>query len=183
MRLDSSLAFVAAGAPLSLVAAAGIAVDSAVVDLIGSGPGTAPPSIIGNVATFGQDPGVGDGFLVPKLLVTVGTALVTANVATLQVVLQGAPDLGVGGGYLPGAWQDLVESPAMTPAQALANPVVARFDWPPVFPENLRPRYFRLEFRVPAATNFTAGTISAAYVTTVRDDLANKQAANNFVVA
>ena len=181
MRIDSSLSFIAPGAPLSLVGGAGVNIASGVIDLLGSGPGTAPVNVIGNVALFGQDPGVGDGLIVPKLAVAVGTALTTGTGCTLNVALQAAPDTA--GTNQPGAWQTLVETGALTAAQCAANTVIARFDWPPVFPATLRPRYFRLLFQVPAAEDFTAGTIAYATVTSVRDDQANRQAANNFVVA
>ena len=181
MRLDSTLSFIPAGAPLSLVAAAGISVPSGIIDLIGSGPGTPPPAIIGNVALFGEDPGVGDGLIVPKLVVAMGVGLVTGTGATLNLALQAAPDTAVTN--LPGTWQTLVETGVLTAAQCPAGTIIARFDWPPVFPATLRPRYFRLLAQIPAAEDFTAGTLAYAYVTTVRDDQANRQAANNYQVA
>ncbi len=52
-----------------------------------------------------------------------------------------------------------------------------------MFPVTLRPRYMRLNFVAAAATAFTAGTIGFSGVVLCRDDQANKQAANNFVVA
>ena len=181
MRLDSSLSFVPLGAPLSLIGAAGVAINSGIIDLLGVGVGNAPPSIIGNVALFGEDVGVGDGFLIPKLIVSIGTALVTGTAATLVVALQMAPDTATT--YQPGTWQTLIASPAITAAQGTTGAIVAGFDWPPVFPSTLRPRYARLSFIVPAATDFTAGTIAFATVTSVRDLFSNKQAANNYVVA
>lgn len=182
MRLDSSLAFVPA--TLSLVAAAGVAVPSTnVIDLLGSGVGTAPLNIIGNATTFGADMGVGGGFAVPTLEIILGEAVATGTVATLNVALQMAPDTGVGGGYLPGAWQTIVESGPMTAAQLAAPGVIARLDWAPNFPANLSPRFARLLFQTPAGTFFTAGSISYAGPTLVRDDQANKFAAANYKVA
>lgn len=182
MRLDSQLAFVPLGSPLSLVGSTGATFASSVIDLTGAGSGNAPPNIIGNVSLFGQDPGVGDGLLVPKLIVAIGTALVTADSCTLQAALQAAPDTGSGGGYVPGSWQTLIESAAISAAQGVAGAIIARFDWPPVFPATLRPRFFRLLFSTPSGEQFSAGTIAYAYVTSVRDDQANAQAANNYVV-
>ena len=72
---------------------------------------------------------------------------------------------------------------AQTAAQGLANTVIARFPFPPEFPNNEKPRYMRLNFHVLAAANFTAGTISSALVTIVRDDLGNKFAYANYTVA
>ena len=63
-----------------------------------------------------------------------------------------------------------------------ANQVIARLPWLPPFPPNLRPRFLRLLGRIPAATDFTAGTIASALVTFVRDDQFNKYAANNYKV-
>ena len=182
MRSDALLAFVPIGGNLSLVAGAGIAIPSTnVIDLLGAGVGVAPPNIIGNVATFGTDMGIG-GFR-PEINAVVGTGLVTANAATLNAALQAAPDTGAGGGYLPGAWQTLAETGALTAAQLAANTVFMRFPWLPAFPANLQPRFLRLLFSPLAATNFTAGTVAAALVTFVRDDQANKFAAKNFTVS
>jgi hypothetical protein len=181
MRADSSLAFVPLGAPLSLVAGAGVSVASAIIDLLGQGVGTPPANIIGNVTLFGEDVGVGDGLIVPKLAVATGVALATSSGATLNVQLQAAPDTA--GTNQPGAWQTLAETGALTAAQCPANTVIARLDWPPVFPATLRPRYLRLNFNIPAAEDFTAGTIAYAIITTVRDDQANRQAAKNYAVA
>lgn len=181
MFSDALLSFVPLGAPLSLVAGAGVAIPSTnTIDLLGVGVGLAPPSIIGNAAVFGTDMGIGG--LRPELDVAIGTAAVTANAATLNLALQAAPDTGAAGGYLPGTWQTIVETGALTAAQLTANQIIARFPWLPVFPQTLRPRFLRLLAQMPAATNFTAGTINFALVVTVRDDQANKQAAANFSV-
>jgi hypothetical protein len=182
MRIDASLAFVPIGGNLSLVGAAGVAIPAPnVIDLLGQGVGTAPTNIIGNVSTFGADLGI--GAMKAQLECTVGTAFTTSNSATLNVQVQAAPDAGAGSGYQPGTWQTLVETGPITAAQLTANQVIARFDWPPAFPANLRPRYVRLLFSPLAATNFTAGTIANAIITTVRDEQANRYAANNYKVA
>lgn len=181
MRLDAQTIFVPFGGQ-SMVAAAGVSIASTnTLDLIGSGPGTTPPNIIGTQnALFGEDVGIGDGFLVPKLIITTGTAFVTANSATLNVALQLAPDTAVT--HLPGTWQTVEETGAMIAAQLLAAIVIGRLDWAPAFPANLNPRYARLLFQVPSGTNFSAGTIAFAGVTSVRDDQANKFAQKNFTV-
>jgi hypothetical protein len=183
MRLDSQLSFVPLGAPLSLVGGAGIAIPSTnVIDMLGQGVGTAPSNlIIGNVAVFGTDMGIGTNR--PELEVTIGTAATTGNSATLNVALQAAIDSGSGGGYLPGTWNTIVETGPIAAANLTANQTIARFPWLPVFPAGLRPRYLRLLFSPAAATNFTAGTINFALVTFVRDDQANRYAAKNFTVA
>ncbi len=182
MILDSLLSFVPVGSALSLVAGAGVDIPSTnVIDLLGSGVGTEPHNIIGNAATFGADAGI--GAVKPQVEVIIGTGLVTGGGATLNVAFQAAADQGAAGAYQPGTWQTLVETGEMTAAQLVASAICARFDFPPVFPLTLRPRYLRLLFQVPAGLTFTAGTISAALVTMVRDDLAQRQATKNFTVA
>jgi hypothetical protein len=183
MRLDASLMFVPNGGPaLSMVAGAGVNVSSNVIDLFGLGVGVAPSNqIIGNVTLWGSDLGVGGGDANPRLQITIGTAFVTANACTLNLALQMAPDSLPN--HQPGAWQTINETGALTAAQLTANQIIARFDWPPAFPSNLQPRYAKLLGQVPAATNFTAGTISFAGVTLVRDDYNAANAARNYTVA
>lgn len=166
MFIDALTGFVQPGAPLSLVAGDGVAVQSDVLDILGVGVGVAPPSIIGTATTFGADMGVGG--LQPELVVTIGTALATGNSATLNVQLQAAPDTAVT--YQPGTWQTIEESGAITAAQGTAGTRVFRTKFPPTFPANQRPRYYRLNFVTPAGTHFTAGTIANAILTIVRDD-------------
>lgn len=183
MITDALLNFVGFGG-LSMVAGAGISIPSTPpIDLLGAGVGVAPSNIIGNVATFGAPDAMGVGGMRPELAVTVGIAFVTANGATLNLALQAAPDLGVGGNYQPGTWQTIEETGALTAAQLTALTVIMRLPWVPPFPKNLRPRYLRLLGQVPAGTNFTAGTLGSALVTTVRDDVFNLYAANNYRVA
>ena len=181
MILDASLAFVPLGSPLSLVAGSGVDVASNTIDLLGAGVGVAPPSIIGNVSLFGAPDAMGVGGVRPELNVVVGTAFVTGSSATLNAALQAAPDTAVT--YQPGTWQTIVETGELTAAQLLANTVIFRCPWLPPFPANLRPRYLRLLFQVPAGTTFTAGTIASAVPTLVRDDQFNKYAAKNFTVS
>jgi hypothetical protein len=181
MITDQLVSFLGLGSNQSLVGAAGVSIQIGnVIDLIGQGVGVAPQNIIGNVTIFGAPDAMGVGKQRPELNVSVGTAFVTANAATLEVCLQGAPDLGTPT-YQPGAWTDLGTSGLITAANLTANQVICRLPWLPPFPPNLRPRYLRLLGRIPAATNFTAGTIASALVTFGRDDQFNKYAASNFV--
>lgn len=185
MITDALLSFVPIGGNLSLVAAAGVDVPSTnTIDLLGLGVGVVAPStssgnpIIGNVSTFGSPDAMGVGGMRPELNVTIGTALVADTGApTLNVQLQAAADDGTGN---PSTWQTIGESGEISVAQGTANTVVARLPWLPPFPENLRPRFLRLNFAIPAATNFSAGTIASALVTVVRDDWFNRQAARNY---
>lgn len=181
MRIDSTLAFVPLGAPLSCVGATGATFPSAVIDLLGSGVGTAPANIIGNATVFGEDIGVGGGQVNPTFDVVIGTAFVTGDAATMTVQLQASADTGAPG-YTPSSWITILQSPAYTAAQLTTDKVIFRFDFPPTFPDNLEPRFYRLLFTTPSGTQFSAGTIKFAYPTYVRDDQANKNAAANYVV-
>lgn len=181
MITDALVNLVSPGAPLSLVSGAGIAIPSSVYDILGTGVGTAPQAIIGTRTLFGSDMGV--GVKKPLLVVSIGAALVTGNAATLNVQFQGAVDTGAGGGYQPGTWRTFEETGPLAVADCTAGTLVARFDWPPAWPFNVEPRYLRLNFAPPAATNFSAGAIAFATVTMDRDDYSIKYAAKNFVVA
>ena len=187
MRIDSQLSFVPLGSPLSLVAGAGVSTPSQVLDLLGVGVGVAPPSIIGltpivgTTHVFGTDFGIGEDRVL--LDVVTGTAFATGDACTLNVALQLAADTGLSGGYQPGTWYTAVETGPQAVANLTANTRIARFDWPPAFPENLRPRYARLLFQVPSGEYFTTGTIAFALVTPARDDYAAAYAAKNFSVS
>ncbi len=182
MLTDALLAFVPLGSPLSLVAAAGVDVPSSrIIDILGAGVGVAPPSIIGTASLFGSDTGIGSDRLLVDTVV--GTAFTTGTSATLNVAFQGAADTGAAGGYLPDTWYTFVETGELAASLLTANRRIARFDWPPAFPETLRPRFLRLLFQVPAATLFTAGTIAYSLVTQARDDAQMVNASGNYVVA
>jgi len=175
--MDANLNFVAPGSALSLVGSAGTSIPSTnLIDLVGTGAGTTPTNIIGNVTVFGEDTGIGE----PKLQIdiAIGTACTTSNCCTLNVAFQGAPDSGSGS---PGTYQTFAETGPLTAAQLTAGQVI-RMDWPVAFPANERPRFLRLLFQVPSAENFTAGTCAYAIVTLVRDDYAAKFSPNNYVV-
>lgn len=179
MLLDALVNFVPIGSALAVT---NVAVPSTnVYDLLGLGVGVAPDErIIGlpSSGVFGEDAGIGG--IKPQVQVNVGTGFVTAAAATLNIAFQGAQDTGAAGGYLPGTWQTFVETGALTAAQLAAQAILGRFDFPPAFPANFNPRFLRLLFTPSAA--FTAGTISSAIVTMVRDDWAAKYVPKNFAV-
>jgi hypothetical protein len=188
MFIDRLLAFVPIGSPLSLVGGAGVDIPTDPIDLLGPGAGVAPTSIIGNVSLFGAPDAMGVGGLRPELNVSIGTALVSAGGARLNVALQAAPDTAVT--FQPGTWQTIGESGPITVAQGVANAVVCRLPWLPPFPANLRPRFLRLNFSpLPTviapgtALAFSAGTIASALVVPCRDDQFQKYAAKNYSVA
>lgn len=181
MFLDALVSFVPLSSPLSLVLGAGVSAASNVFDLLGAGVGVAPPNIIGTRSTFGADPGIDDQKT--QLLCAVGTAFATSNSATLNVQFQGAVDTGSSGNYQPGTWATLGETGTIAAANLTAGAIIARFDWPPAFPVKQINRFFRLNFVVPSATSFTAGTIAYAYPVIARDDWAEAFAGKNFTVA
>lgn len=190
MITDAMLSFVPLGGNLSIVAGVGVDTPSPnVIDLLGYGVGVAPAnSIWGTTTVFGQADAMGVGGMRPELNVSVGTAFSATGgtgTATLNVALQGAPDPGAAGNYTPasGDWQTFVESGELTIAQLVANAIIFRCPWLPPFPANLRPRFLRLLFQVPAAVAFGVGTIASALVTTVRDDQFNKYQPKNYVVS
>lgn len=180
MMTDAQYILVPTASPLAMSLATAGAVATNPIDLLGQGAGTAPVNIIGNVTLFGADFGVGKQQL--ELIASVGTAFTTGNSATLTAQFQLAADQGSAGGYQPSTWNTIIEQPGITAAQLVANAIFARFDWPPVFPTTLRPRFMRLNFVAAASTAFTAGSIGFAGVVLCRDDQANKFAANNFTV-
>ena len=196
MRSDALLAFVPIGGNLSLVGAAGTAIPSTnVIDLLGTGVGTAPTNVIGNTSAsgfnsgnFGADVGVGRFRPQVAVFLNPSVTLTTSNSATLNIQFQGAEDPGSGSSYTPTTWQTFIETGYLTLAQlnatiasATQSPV-AQFDFPPAFPVNFAPRFLRLVFQPLTATNFTAGQVSSALVTMTQDQQRNKFAAKNFSV-
>lgn len=184
---DALLSFVPIGGNLSLVGGAGVAIPSTnVIDLLGTGSGTAPKNIIGNATLFGED--AGEGEYKPRILVGIGTALVSATSALLNVAIQAAPDAGTPT-YQPGTWQTLVETGGIALSSLGANASV-ELDWPSVLPPpTFRPRFYRMLFSPVLATgalstgNFSAGTIAFASMTRVPDEPANKRTPRNYTLA
>lgn len=191
MRADATLSLVPIGGPgFSLVGGAGVALPTPALDLLGYGVGVNPSaSIIGTQrATFGTDFGIGRYLPHLAIFLAPTPTIATATAATLNVQFQMATDSGAAGGYLPGAWQTVVETGPMTLAQLVAaqtgaNAQPIRIDWPPNFPQNLNPRFARINFVPAAATSFTAGLVGSAIITTVRDDYAVRFAQRNYSVA
>ena len=181
MLIDGSIAIIPLAAPLSLVLGLGVSAQSSILDLAGVGVGVAPPNFIGTRTLFGMDLGVDDQKA--QILVNSGIAFTTGTGATLNIQFQGAPDTGAAGGYLPGVWQTLNETGLMAVANLTANTTVARFDFPPALPQKTWPRFLRLSFSIPAATNFLTGTIASAFPTIISDQWSAQFAGRNFSVA
>lgn len=178
MLTDSLVSFVPVGAPLSLISAVGDIPSTNVVDLMGSGPGTAVSNIIGNASQPGMDVGVGG--VRPELNITIGDAVVSGGGGTVNFKLQAAPNTDVTN--QPGSWTTLAETGPITAANLTAGQIVARFPFLPAFPAGLNPRFLRIVATI-ATASVTAGSIASALVTNYRDDQANKYAAGNFTVA
>ena len=179
---DALVNFLPPGSNLSIVGAVGVGFASNVVDILGTGVGTAPQNIIGTRTLFGSDLGIGP--YRPMVQSVVGTAFTNGTgTPSLNVQFQAAVDTGSGGGYQPGTWITLVETGPILVANLTAGAILGRFDLPPAFPVGTMPRYLRMFYSVLTATNFAAGTISSCVTTTERDDWAEKYAAKNFVVA
>lgn len=109
----------------------------------------------GIAATFGEDLGIGDGVANPQIAAYVGTPFVTANSATLQMQFQGSTDSIT--------WTTYMSAPAYTAANLTAGAKIA-MDWPNVPQGVALPRYVRINWKLPAGTSFTAGTIFAGVV-------------------
>lgn len=172
MITDTLNSFLPVGSNLAVTNAA---VQSNVYDILGSGVGTAPPSIIGNPALFGSD--VGIGLWRAQIAMAVGNAAFVGG-TSLEIEFQAAPDTATT--HAAGAWTTL-DRRDYPVAQLTANAVIGRFDFPPSIPPGLNPRYLRLQF-TPTGV-FTGGVIAFALVTLDRDDQANKQAGANYKVA
>lgn len=183
MITDALEQFVPPQAPLSLVAAAGVAIPSpGIIDLLGGGPGTPVTNIVGTAALPGQADARGVGPYRPEIRTVIGTAAANGTgTPSLITALQAAPDDGANN---PGTWQTLAQTAEMLVAQLTAGQIITRFPYLPPFPFNLRPRFLRLLFIVSAAEAFGAGTIAWSCVVPpgAADDPFQLQAAKNYTV-
>lgn len=184
MLLDALVSFGAA--PFSIVAGAGVATRSSIIDLLGLGSGQAPQNIIGNATVFGSDQGIDWPRIQGEILIT--TAFTTGTAATMNFKFQGAPDTGAGGGYLPGTWVTLSESGdipvADLDATGTTSPIDGiawQFDFPPTRPINFMPRYLSILCQPAAETFFTAGAIRIP-VTAGLDQNKSRFQARNYAV-
>lgn len=150
---------------LSSVLAVSATTTGTVFDVTGAGSGTVPPMITGvNGSTgaavpIGFDIGAGDGMAIPEVTYEIGTSFVSGGGATLQILLQAAPDNGSGSA---GTYQTIVGTSTFTAGQLSAN-TIGQFQVPPVGPNwigEAMPRFYRLSFTVGTST-FSAGTITS----------------------
>lgn len=177
---DAQTAFVPPNSAFSLVGGAGVTLQiGQIIDLLGSGVGTAPPSIIGNRSLYGVDPGI--GLMKPEVELDVLAGLATGNAATVEFAIQYAPDTGAGGGYQPGAWENVNTTGAKAVAEYPAGTQL-RMDLPPAPPDQQLPppRYVRMVMIPAAATNLNAGTVQFAGIVMARTDFVQRNAPNNY---
>lgn len=179
MLIDSLVSF--AVSPLSIVAGAGVATPSGVIDLLGLGVGVDPANsvIIGTRANFGQDPGIGWPRLQAQIMVS--TAFATGSAATMNFKYQAAEENTTT--HQPGTWQTIIESGeiAVTDMDAIGD-IVWQFDFEPVHPlVDFDPRFLRVLCQPLAATSFTAGAIMIP-VTTGLDQQRQRMQPKNYVV-
>ena len=149
MILDGLLQFDNAA---SLVHATGTYTSTNVLDL---GINGLPPSASGGGA---RDLGIGDDPAL-KMLVQVATTVAGAG-ATLQVVLQGAPDNGSGA---PGTWASWWASPVYALASLVQGARLYDMDVPRPPLDQPIPRYLQLNYVVGGAS-ITAGAITSYIV-------------------
>ena len=142
------------------------AASTSIYDVTGAGSGNAPNMIGGITSTgaalIGFDIGDGDGFAIPEVHCNVTTAFVSGGGATLQILLQAAPD---NGSNAPGTYVTIFESAVLTVAQLTAGARV-QFQIPEVPPTTFgeaQPRFYRLDYVVGTST-FSAGNLSANIV-------------------
>lgn len=161
-----------------------VTVDSTtVIDVTGAGSGNSPAMIGGYPSTntnIGVDIGQGDGMAIPHVVIIVSTAFVSAGAATLQFVLQAAPD---NGSYSPGTWTTLYISRVFTTAQLTAGQMLM-FPCPPRAiggqPGEAIPRFYKLSYTVASAT-FSAGAVNAGILLNPPNNLVSTLYNSNFL--
>lgn len=178
MAINDALAsFVSSS--LSLVAAAGVDVPTNPIDLFGDGVGVTVQNIWGNSTLPFSPDARGVGSPLPLIDILIGTTPVdSTGTPTLTVELQGAEDNGSGS---PGSYQTYIATAALSTSQIPTGTRI-RMPFAPPFPINDRPRFLRLNFNIPAGTNYSAGTILSANVVFPRDDMFSLQQPRNYTV-
>lgn len=122
-----------------------------------------------------RDIGIGDDPAM-KILVQIGTAVVSAGGGTMSVTLKGAVDDGTGA---PAAFSTWYVTPVYTVAQMVAGARLMDMDFPRP-PQGIAiPRFLKLTYTVATAT-ITAGTVYS-FIVLDRDDQAY-QSTNNAVM-
>lgn len=144
------------------------AVSQGTIDFASLGLNQAVTNKFGIQSTsFGEDIGIGDGVSPPNILCIVGTAFTAGGAGTMTVQLQEAVDTTNTG--VPGTWNTIAQTDALSLAQLIAGQKIAEFTIPPRAPNQNFPRFFRLNY-VVATGPMMAGTIAYAGIITGRDD-------------
>jgi hypothetical protein len=132
---------------------------------------TVPPvGIIGNASFFGEDFGIGRGKGTPRFVVTTGSGT-PAAATSLQIVVQGAPDVGSAGTIAALTFIPYIQTRAIPLASITASSRIASIDWPKREVAQPMPRFIQLNYIV-AGSNFTGLTLYAD-VTLGPDDSAD----------
>ena len=146
-----------------------------------SAPNMAFGNLGGTATVFGEDLGIGPGY-VPQFLIALGASFVTSTSATLNVAIQGAVDNQGGAGTFAGlSWTTYDETGAIAAANLLINTSI-RMWWPHRAINAGLPRFIRLLYQLPAATAFTAGSVTLAAVVLNRDDWSAGLYPSNFQI-
>jgi hypothetical protein len=144
---------------------------------------TNPPDIIGNVALFGMDFGIGNTQGVPRIVGTAIAAFTAAGAATMQVQFQGVVDPN--NGTLAGAaWVTYGQTDTIAKTLLTASTRIFSFDWPMRKIGQALPRFVVLNY-VVATGPMTAGTVTADLSVGGADDATGTlgQYPANFTVA
>lgn len=178
MFLDALVQFSTAQAITATAASTNI------YDVTGAGSGNAPNMIGGVTAAgaatlIGFDIGDGDGIAIPEVYVDVSTSFASGGGATLQIVLQAAPD---NGSNAPGTYVTIYQSAVLTVAQLTSNAAI-QFQVPEVPPSTFgeaMPRFYRLNY-VVATSTFSAGALNANLVLNPSNGTKIKNYPSNYV--
>lgn len=184
MIIDGTWVFSSLSSPQAITVTAA---STSIVDLLGVGSGNAPNATFGNATTFGEDIGIGDGPMIPKIRCIIGTTFLPTS-AFLNIAIQGAPD---NGSNMPGSYTTYAESGAIAGTVLLApgtgtnslGGIAFRLDFPPVAigQLNAMPRFIRLNYTVTSGP-FTQGTLSS-FLVTGADDYSARYYPSGFTVA
>lgn len=153
MILDNFLMFDPPAAPADLAQVVGTYNSGNIIDLHQAGL----PVLAADQGA--RDMGIGDNPAL-KMLVQVTEAFASAGAATLQVILEGAPDNGSGA---PGSYDEYWASPLYSLAQLIAGARLYDMDLPRPPQGDEMPRFLRMSYRVATATT-TAGEVISGIV-------------------
>lgn len=158
MILDASLSFSTPASPDALAQVAGTYTANNILDLGLSGIPSSPNGGGARDLGIGDDPAL-------KLVVQVSTTFTSGGAATLQIVLQGAPDNGSGS---PGSYSTMLQSSALALSTLVVGARLLDIDVPRPPPGQALPRFLRLQYVIGTATTTAGACISSIVLD--RDD-------------